>query len=95
MHPSTALLHRMGAGSGVSSGMAVISTRCVTVVEADGAAQRTLPLSLQGRPTAVTELSAGLLLVSDSMGGLYTLDLRGRRVCHICCHQGSSFRVRV
>lgn len=80
MHPSTALLHRMGPAPGTAARVAVLSARCVTVLEAYGVAPRTLSLSLKGRPTAVTELTAGLLLVSDSVGGLHTLDLRGRRV---------------
>lgn len=80
MHPSTALLHRMEAAEGTSARVAVLSARCVTVVEAYGAAPKTLLFRLRGRPTAATELCPGMLLVSDSVGGLYTVDLRMKRV---------------
>ena len=80
MHPSTALLHRLGSAEGAPARVAVLSSRCVTVVEAHGAAPKTLLLRLRGRPTAAMELCPGMLLVSDSAGGLYTVDLRGKRV---------------
>ncbi len=84
LHPSTSLLARVSGGV-AGPAVAVLGARSVTLVSSRFVAGRTgtllaMPFSLPGTPTAVTELSPALLLLGDSMGCLFYLDLRGQRV---------------
>ena len=70
--------------------VAVLGARAVTLVSSRFVAGRTgallaMPFSLPGTPTAVTELAPALLLLGDSMGCLFYLDLRGQRVRRAPC----------
>jgi hypothetical protein len=84
LHPSTMLFARVTGGV-AGPAVAVLGARVVTLVSSRFVAARTgtllaMPLSLPGTPTAVTELAPALLLLGDSMGCLFFLDLRGQRV---------------
>ena len=54
----------------------MLSAGGLDLVPEDGGSLSSLDFSLPGSLTAVTQLSAGMLLLGDSKGGLHTLDVR-------------------